>query len=719
VTIVHAGKPEPFGVYWDGDGANVAVWSVHASAVDFCMFYGPDFHRESARIRLPSKTDDVWHGYVSGVGPGLRYGFRVHGPYDPENGLLFNAQKLLVDPYAKALQGQLTWHECLASHAPQHLRDSARAKTDEPLQANDTCALVPKGVIVDPSFNWAGDAKPNVGWRDTLIYECHVKGLTALHPDVPVDQRGRYLGVASKPIINHLKKLGVTAVELLPVAHAVDERALVKRGLINYWGYNPLAWFAPQSRYATGEGGQQVREFKEMVRRLHSAGIEVILDVVFNHTAEGDHTGPTLCLKGLGNAEYYRLRRDDKSRYENLSGCGNTLNFGHPITRRMAMDCLRYWAQEMHVDGFRFDLATVLTRGPDGKPEFDGFVKQITEDPILHDVKLVSEPWDAGRDGYALGHFPHGWSEWNDQYSRTLRRFWRGDGATLGQLAYRLSGSSDVFGPSGRKSCASINYVTSHDGFNLHDLTTYEKKRNDANREGNHDGSGDNDSCNWGWEGETDAARIGNMRQRMQRNFLAGLFLSRGVPMILAGDDVGHTQRGNNNAYCQDNEVSWIDWRLDSARRQLRLFARSISALRQRFNIVSSCEFYRGEVICRCGLKDITWVQPDGTEMTPDAWQDPLRLTLGMVLHGHDDDERNGPDDSATLLVVFHASADRVSFSLPAPAFSGRWSRLVDTALSVAARRASSGRVTSVHGHARDKIIIKPRSVVVYEYAKA
>jgi len=702
------GSPEPLGVGWDGAGVNIAVWSAHASAVDFCLFDSPDADSETARVRLPSRTGEVWHGFLSDVGPGQLYGFRVHGPVDPQAGQLFNPQKLLLDPYAKALCGQLKWHESLASRGLPPAWTSAQAEACGSPSPEDTARFVPKGVIIDSSFNWEGDERPGTAWRDTVIYECHVKGLTVLHPDVPPHERGRYLGLASEPIVDHVKKLGITAIELLPVYHSVDEWPLIKQGLVNYWGYNPLALFAPHSRYASGDAGQQVTEFREMVKRLHRAGIEVILDVVYNHTAESDHTGPTLSLKGLGNAEYYRLQENDRRLYENFSGCGNTLNFAHPIVRRLTMDSLRYWVEEMHVDGFRFDLATVLARGRDGRPEFDGFVRRIAEDPVLHEVKLISEPWDVGPDGYALGRFPHGWSEWNDVYRRTVRRFWRGDALPLGQLAHRLAGSSDVFGASGRGACASINYVASHDGFILRDLVTYEKKRNEANGQDNRDGPDDNDSRNWGCEGETDDTEILRIRRRMQRNFLATLFLSRGVPMIVAGDEIHHTNQGNNNAYCQDNEVSWINWKLDRDRRRLLGFTQTISALRRSFRNFSSCEFYRGEVICGCGLKDVTWVRPDGAEMALADWEDSSRHTLGMLLHGHGDGETDGPAEGVTVMVVLHGGEDRVSFSLPKLTFPGRWTRRIDTAVSNAARREPRPP--------GDTLDVRPRTVLVCEY---
>jgi len=692
------GQPHPLGVSWDGAGVNVAVWSAHATAIEFCAFDRPGDKEESSRILLPKKSGDVWHGHVTGVHPRQPYGFRVHGPFDPRAGHRFNPQKLLIDPYAKAICGDLKWHVGLCDGGDR----SSQPKADP----RDTAGLVPKSVVIDSSFNWEGDVSPRVPWEDTVIYECHVKGLTVRHPDVPLEQRGRYLGLASEPVIDHLKKLGVTAVELLPVQHSVDERALVRRGLVNYWGYNPLAFFAPHGRYATGDAGEQVAEFRQMVILLHRAGVEILLDVVFNHTGEGDDAGPTLCLKGVDNATFYRLRREDRQLYQDMTGCGNTVNFGHPAARRLVMDCLRYWVEEMHVDGFRFDLATVLAREEDGTPVFNGLLQHIAEDPILSGVKLIAEPWDVGPDGYQLGRYPQGWSEWNDRYGRTVRRFWRGDDQPLGRLAYRLAGSDDLFRSTGRGACAGINYVTSHDGFTLHDLVSYERKRNQANGQRNRDGSHDNASCNWGFEGTTKDAVVLATRRQMQRNFLLTMMLSRGVPMLLAGDEMGRTQQGNNNAYCQDNELSWLDWELDVEQERLLTFTRATTALRRRFKILRSCQFYEGRHICDCGLRDITWMRPDGLEMTLRDWEDPAGRTLGMLVHDHDGEAPDRPTESVTLLVIFHSAADPTEFILPRLETPGEWRCRFDTADSTGKRgRMLSGSVT-----------VQARSLVLCEH---
>jgi isoamylase len=636
VKIIEAGAPRPLGATWTKQGVNFALFSSHATRVELCLF-DPVGGQEIARYDLPGRTADVWHGRISARrgNPGLHYAYCVHGAGDPQAGQRFDPSVPLIDPYTRALSPRL------------------------PL----------RGRVIDPVFHWDGDRPPNVPWRDTVIYEIHVKGLTRLHPAVPEKWRGTYLGLSVAPVIEHLKSLGVTAVELLPCQAFLSEQFLVERRLSNYWGYNPLAWFAPANEYAVDDA---VPEFKTMVRALHAAGIEVIMDVVFNHTAEGNERGPFLSMKGIDNPVYYRLDPADPRIYENLTGTGNTVHCAHPRVRSLIIDCLKYWVEEMHVDGFRFDLATVLGREANGFNEHADFFKALRAEPALAYVKLIAEPWDIGVGGYQLGHFPPGWSEWNDRYRDTARAFWRGDGGKLGEFAERFAGSSDLFRHNGRKPTASVNFVTAHDGMTLNDLVSYSHRHNEANLEQNGDGNGSELSWNCGAEGPSIDPRIVKLRKRQIRNFLATLFLSQGVPMLLAGDEFGRTQGGNNNAYCQDNEISWVDWRLRTANHDLLEFVRLLAQLRRRHAEFRRETFLKGAA-SRARVKDVTWLNVRGTEMTQSEWQDANQRTLGIWFGG-----QAGAVEHLLLLV--NAADAEQSFALPAAPADGPWICLFDTA---------------------------------------
>ncbi len=673
---VWPGRPDPLGATWDGHGVNFALFSQHATRVDLCLFDAPGA-QETARVTLPEVTRHVWHGYVAGLQPGQLYGYRVDGPYAPREGQRFNPAKLLVDPYARALAGRVDWHVPVFGYRPgaksedltRDIRNSARG--------------VPKGIVLDAAFDWQADRPPDVPWSDTVIYETHVKGLTMRHPDVPEELRGRYLGVASEPIVDYLKRLDVTAVELLPIHHAVDDKFLVDKGLANYWGYNTVGFFAPDARFASGDRGQQVVEFKAMVRALHAAGLEVILDVVYNHTAEGNHLGPTLCFRGIDNTTYYTLVPDNPRLYVNVTGTGNSLNLHHPQTLQLVADSLRYWVQEMHVDGFRFDLAVTLGRDPLAYETTAGFFDVLHQDPVLSRVKLIAEPWDVGDFGYQVGNFPVRWAEWNGKYRDNVRRFWKGDEGQIAELAFRLSGSSDLYRLSGRGPTASVNFVTAHDGFTLRDLVSYNEKHNQANGEENQDGTNDNASWNCGVEGPTDDPAVNALRARQQRNFLATLLLSQGTPMLLGGDERGRSQRGNNNAYCQDNELSWYDWRPDAEPAALLKFTRQLIALRKAHPVLGRRKFFEGIFLPGADIKDLTWFNPDGTEIVDEQWQDPQARALGMRLAGDAIDElAPGGERIAgdTLLVLLNASHAEVPFVLPAAGGESRcWEVVLDT----------------------------------------
>ena len=670
---VWPGRPYPLGAQWDGRGTNFALFSEHASAVDLCLFDPDAPATELDRIRLEQRTDLVWHCYLPEVHPGAVYGYRVDGEWAPKRGLRFDPNKLLVDPYARALQGPLVWNDALYSRgrAVASRRDSAR--------------YVPKSIVINEAFPWSDDRRPRTPWNRTVIYECHVKGMTMRHPEIPEELRGRYLGLASEPILDHLNQLGVTAVELMPVHHSVTESFLAKRGLTNYWGYNTLGFFAPDARFASADSGEQVNEFKAMVRALHGAGIEVILDVVYNHSAEGGHDGPTLSLRGIDNSSYYRLDPNDPSRYLDSTGCGNTLNMGHHRAHQMMMDSLRYWVGEMHVDGFRFDLAPALARDLAETGHFEHFFSMLQQDPLLAEVKLIAEPWDVGPGGYRAGGFPSGWGEWNGRYRDTTRRFWRGDADRTASLASRITGSSDIFEGRGRAPFASVNFVTCHDGFTLRDLVSYEKKHNEANGEANHDGSDADWSRNWGHEGPSSSEKIERRRARMQRNFLATLAFSQGVPMISHGDELGRSQSGNNNAYCLDGPESWVDWELDARRSELLDFTRRVFELRHNSPVLRRRGFFTGRPKRSSAAPDITWLRGDGNEFEAADWDDPDRRHFGLLLDGaatDNVDERGRRELGDSLLLIMNGSDRPCSFQLPVPPSRGHWVVSVHTALS-------------------------------------
>jgi isoamylase len=673
------GLSYPLGVTWDGAGTNVALFSEHATKVELSLFDDAG-DREIERIALPEYSNHVWHGYVPELGPGARYGFRVHGEYAPEAGQRFNPHKLLLDPYARAVDRTIQWSDRVFGY-----RVGSGPDADLHPDERDSAPAVPRSVVVDPAFDWGADRQLHTPWHETVIYETHVKGMTATHPAIPPELRGTYLGLASPPIVEHLARLGITAVELMPVHQFVADRHLVDRGLTNYWGYNSIAFFAPDIRYARGgltgelEPGEQVREFKSMVKALHRAGIEVILDVVYNHTAEGNELGPTLSFRGIDNAAYYRLAEDQRY-YVDYTGTGNTLNAMQPRALQLIMDSLRYWVTEMHVDGFRFDLAAALARELHDVDRLGSFFDIISQDPVLSTVKLIAEPWDLGEGGYQVGNFPGLWSEWNGRYRDVVRDFWRGADRTLAEFATRLTGSSDLYAMERRRPRASINFVTAHDGFTLHDLVSYNRKHNEANGDGGRDGTDDNRSWNCGTEGATDDPDVLALRARQQRNFLATLFLSQGVPMLLGGDEIGRSQGGNNNAYCQDNRISYFDWELVDA--ELLEYTRRVIALFRHHPVFRRRHWFQGRPIRGGGVSDIGWFRPDGEEMSDTDWNEALAKTLGVYLNGRaiSEIDRTGErtvDDSFFLL--FNAAPDPVEFRLPDRDWGRRWRSVLDT----------------------------------------
>jgi len=639
------GRPYPLGATWEGAGVNFALFSKHAERVELCLF-DPKGRREVERVELLERTNFVWHCHLPDARPGLLYGYRLHGPNDPEHGHRFDPTKVLLDPYAKLIRGKIG-------------------------------AGLGRCQVVDTAFSWGEDRLPRTPWQDTLIYEVHVKGFTQRHPEVPEQLRGTYAGLATAPVIEHLKKLGVTAVELLPVHAFVDERHLVQHGLRNYWGYNSIGFFAPELRYsATGTLG----EFKSMVKTLHSAGIEVILDVVYNHTGEGDHAGPTLSFRGIDNAIYYRLDPANPRRYLNFTGTGNSFNSAHRVVLALVMDSLRYWVEEMHVDGFRFDLAATLARNAAHAFDRNGaFLSALRQDPVLSQVKLIAEPWDVAEGGYQLGNFPPGWAEWNDKYRDSVRSYWKGAGGVIGEVASRLSGSSDIFQPAGRGPAASINFVAAHDGFTLEDLVSYDAKHNEANLEENRDGSDNNRSWNCGAEGPTDNPSILSLREKQKRNLLATLLFSQGVPMLVAGDELGRTQRGNNNAYCHDSELTWIDW--ENADRALLEFTRKLISLRNEHPLFRRRTYFRGREVRDAQMKDISWLNPDGAEMSDEDWARSSARSLGVLISGRglsERDELGRPVEDDDVLLLLNAHDDSVAFTLPG-AEGERWDALIDT----------------------------------------
>ena len=664
-TTPEPGSDFPLGARWDGSGVNFALFSAHATKVELCLF-DPSGRRETARVPLPEYTHEVWHGYFPRIRPGQLYGYRVHGPYEPEAGHRFNPNKLLLDPYALQLRGNLRWHDALFGYRV------GSSRGDLGFDRRDSAFVMPKCVVVDPAHSWGDDRRPSISWMRTIVYEAHVKGMTQRHPDVPARLRGTFEGLGDPSVVDHLVGLGVTAVELLPVQAFFDDRYLVEKGLRNYWGYNTLGFFAPAPRYLTDRG--DIHEFKLMVRRLHEAGIEVLMDVVYNHTAEGNQMGPTLSFRGIDNASYYVLGDDPRYTFD-TTGTGNSLNMLNGRVLQMVMDSLRYWVEECHVDGFRFDLASTLGRDRDTFDSDSVFLEATRQDPVLSGVKLIAEPWDTGPNGYQLGNYPPGWAEWNDRYRDGMRAFWKGESAQVRDLADNLLGSSRLFDRRGRRPWASVNFVTAHDGFTLADTVSYEGKHNEANGEGNQDGHSHNLSRNWGAEGPTDDPGINAVRERMMRNLLTTLLVSQGTPMMLMGDEIARTQGGNNNAYCQDSEMNWLSWDLSPAETALRDFASRLTAIRRARPLLRAPRFLRPEPSNPEGVY-ARWFKPGGGEMGPGDWDDPETRALGLLLAA--------PEES--LLVLLNASEGEVEFALPDPV-AGAWARIVDTAEGLAALR--------------------------------
>ncbi len=670
------GRPYPLGATWDGQGTNFALFSEGASNVELCLFDAPDAP-ERTTVVLPETTAHIWHGYLPTVRPGQLYGYRVYGPYEPDNGLRFNSSKVLLDPYARAVANKPDWSAPLFGYA--------LGNPDEDLRRDDSDSArgAPKGVVVDRFFDWEADRHPRIPWHRSVIYEVHVKGFTQQHPRVPDELRGTYAGLAHPAAIEHLTELGISAVELLPVHEFLDDKHLLDKGLTNYWGYNTLGYFAPDGRYSSaGRLGEQVAEFKAMVRALHRAGIEVILDVVYNHTAEGNHLGPTLSLRGIDNQAYYRLMVDQPRYYMDYTGTGNSLNVRHPEVLRLIMDSLRYWVTEMHVDGFRFDLASALARELHDVDRLSAFFDIIHQDPVISQVKLIAEPWDVGEGGYQVGNFPVLWTEWNGKYRDSVRRYWKGDDSLVAEMAYRLSGSSDLYQSDGRRPYASINFVTAHDGFSLTDLVSYNDKHNEANGEENRDGTDDNLSWNCGAEGPTDDPEIIALRERQKRNFLATLLVSQGVPMLLGGDELGRSQGGNNNAYCQDDPISWFDWDLSEQDQALLAFTQRMLKIRRELPLLRRQKFFQGRPIAGHAIKDITWLRTDGEEMGEEEWQTSFIRALGVRLAGdtlNAYDERGEPWASDAVLLLMNAHHEDIPFTLPQGVGAGRWDVLIDT----------------------------------------
>jgi len=681
--IVWPGRPYPLGTTWDGEGVNFAIFSEHVEAVELCLFDAAG-RRELHRIRIKEQTDQVWHCYLPEARPGLIYGYRLFGPYEPNKGHRFNPHKLVIDPYAKQIVGDLKWSDSHFGYRIGH------RNADLSMDRRDSAPGMLKAAVVDPAFTWGTDRQLRTPWHKSVIYEMHVRGFTIRHPRVPQALCGTYAGLATGPVIDHLLKLGVTAIELMPVHYFIDDRQLIERGLRNYWGYNTIGFFAPMSRYLATNS---INEFKTMVKTMHTAGIEVILDVVYNHTAEGNQLGPTLSFRGIDNSVYYRIPSDNPRYYTDYTGTGNTLNMRHPRVLQLIMDSLRYWVLEMHVDGFRFDLAATLARELHEVDKLGAFLDIIHQDPVLSQVKLIAEPWDLGEGGYQVGKFPVGWAEWNDRYRDAVRSYVKGDGGQIGELAYRVTGSSDLYARSGRRPYASVNFVTAHDGFTLNDLVSYDHKHNEANGEENRDGTDNNRSWNCGAEGPTEDAAINALRARQKRNFLATLFLSQGVPMLLAGDELGRTQHGNNNAYCQDNDISWINWDNLNAEQDLIAFVRKLIFIRQNHAVFRRRNFFQGRAIKGVGVKDILWLRPDGREMTDQEWTQEHARTLGVFLSGSavdEIDERGQLITDENFILLMNAHHEEVPFCLPTVASSMTWMTLIDTSVDSARSPATT-----------------------------
>lgn len=670
ISKISEGKPFPLGATWDGEGVNFALFSAYATKVELCLF-DETGKNELERIVLPEYTDEIWHGYLPDAGPGQVYGYRVYGPYDPQNGHRFNHNKLLIDPYAKQLVGELVWDHAIFGYT------IGSPDLDLSFDERDSAPFVPKSKVVDSTFEWNGEKEYRVPLDDTVIYEAHVRGISMRHPKVPERARGTFEGLATKELLQYVKTLGVTSIELLPVHAFVNDNHLAEKGLSNYWGYNSIAFFTPHPAYlASGHHS----EFKEMASSVHASGLELILDVVYNHTAEGNELGPTLSMRGIDNVTYYRLMPDNRRYYINDSGTGNTLDLAHPCVLRLVTDSLRYWVTEMGVDGFRFDLGTILAREKTGFNERHGFTMACRQDPILSQIKLIAEPWDCGIGGYQVGAFPPGWMEWNDRYRDTVRAFWRGDSGMVAELANRLTASGDLFNQRGRRPASSVNFITAHDGFTLHDVVSYNEKHNDANGDENRDGNDNNLSANYGVEGPTDDKTINEFRKRQIRNFLSTLFLSQGTPMLVAGDEFGHSYNGNNNVYCQDNEISWLNWGLQKENKDLVKFTQHLLKIRHAHPLLRRGRFLVGAFNEELGVKDVTWLSASGAEMTQEDWDNADNGFLGMLLDGRAQPSgvRRAGDD-ATLLLIVNAHSDPMNFILPSSPEGCAWTRLVDT----------------------------------------
>jgi glycogen operon protein len=675
---VWPGKPYPLGANWDGEGVNFALFSENAAGVMLCLFSGKD-EKEVAQIKFSEHTDQVWHAYLPGIKPGQLYGFRVDGPWDPENGLPFNENNLLLDPYTKAINGSIDWSDAMFGYPVKEPdKDRDLVKSD-----SDSAGGMNKSIVIDNHFDWEGDKCPKRPLHDSIIYELHVKGFTATHPNIDPSVRGTYKALAHPEVIAYFKRLGITAVELMPVHQFVNDRHLVEKGLHNYWGYNSIGFFAPHFAYSSsGSAGQQVVEFKEMVKKLHKAGLEVILDVVYNHTAEGNHYGPTLCFKGIDNKAFYRLVEDEQRYYMDYTGTGNSLNMLHPRSLQLVMDSLRYWVTEMHVDGFRFDLASTLARGLYEVGRLSAFLDTIHQDPIISQVKLIAEPWDVGEGGYQVGNFPVLWAEWNGKYRDSVRRFWKGDESQVAELANRFSGSSDLYKLNGRQPSASINFITAHDGFTLHDLVSYNEKHNEANKEGNNDGESENLSWNCGVEGPTEDPGIIQLREQQKRNFMATLLLSQGVPMICGGDEYGRTQFGNNNVYCQDNEISWFNWDWEEKHQAFFDFTRNMIEFRHKSPVFHRRRFFQGRNIHGQEVKDIRWIKTDGKDMTDEEWNSSYVRTMGLFLNGQvmdEVDDKGSVVKDGVFLILVNAYWEPIKYALPTNGKIMEWEILLDT----------------------------------------
>ncbi|RVU00786.1 glycogen debranching enzyme GlgX [Mucilaginibacter limnophilus] len=704
-TIIYPGKPYPLGSTWDGNGVNFTLYADNATGVELCLFDSPENGTESKRIKLVERSHQIWHIYVPGIKPGQLYGYRVYGPYEPQNGHRFNPNKLLIDPYAKAISGRIEWHDSLFAYEIGHPDE------DLSFSETDSAPYIPKSVVIDNNFDWEGDERPKTPYHQSVIYEAHVKGLSMQHPEVPKEIRGTYAAIGHPAVIKHLKDLGVTAIELMPVHQFVNDRYLVEKGLKNYWGYNTIGFFAPDVAYSSsGVTGGQVTEFKTMVKELHKAGIEVILDVVYNHTGEGNQMGPTLSLKGIDNTSYYRLVEDDKRFYMDYTGTGNTLNAMLPNVLRYIMDSLRYWIEEMHVDGFRFDLASTLARELHEVNRLSGFFDIIYQDPIISQVKLIAEPWDVGEGGYQVGKFPPGWAEWNGKYRDCIRDYWRGADSMLGEFAQRFTGSPDLYQDDNRRPTASINFITAHDGFTLHDLVSYNEKHNEANGEDNNDGESHNRSWNCGAEGETDDEEVIALRNQQKRNLLASLFLSQGVPMIVAGDEIGRTQQGNNNAYCQDNEISWLNW--EKADDDLLKFTQSLIQFRKDHPVFKRRRWFQGQPVTGRGLEDIGWFLPEGTEMSEDNWSHDFAKSLAVYLNGRGI-HSVGPEGEQIIdddfYVIFNAFHESLNYKLPPKKYGTKWKKVLDT---------SEAEAQSNTYEAEEVVCVQGRSVVLLQHKR-